>query len=599
MKNKFLITMMVILGFMLININCSSGDSEENLTNPSSSSSESTMTLSGSISVDSTAASGYGVVVQNNSTGEVGLSSVGSDGSFSTTISSSITSSAYVEGSNSILAATTPSFTVSIVDANGSYVTPVAFGSSNTNTAFSTDTSTDLGGLDITTSGGKAIIPISSNVNSDKVDSNYVTTVDSNGIANGIKNNVGKGGTILGSGDLVSDSKNLDRDKDGIPNIFDADNIDVGLADAFKNGNDYDVAKNEGIPSTKHLESSNAWYEMKVSANDPKDLMRFYSGTDKATARNRSEKLVFIFNEKSDNAITSIKLNTAASPSWVTGAKSGAGLWKDQDYAVICNASNPNEKCRGDIYPNAEIKVGEAFFFDISYSDGSKDTVMKSFTFRFDNIPKLVKYGNSSGAADAITHCAGKGTSTPASTGGYCTIDYTNTDIQGDAGGITFDASGDPSGNGNTPIQFDASQDLELYFEPPKDESGNFLNHERLNKFAFEIFYETPSQIQASSTDFTGTFVCDTGGTKNLNTSFTDCVKSDGAGHDYTYSWNTSGRWEAIVTGYTSDNMYKITIPKGILVATVNSTAINRYKIDIAPQKNGANAAVMLYFRRQ
>ncbi len=151
-------------------------------------------------------------------------------------------------------------------------------------------------------------------------------------------------------------------------------------------------------------------------------------------------------------------------------------------------------------------------------------------------------------------------------------INYVFTNIPrliqyGDSGALTEFAPG--SG-----IQFDGSQDLVLEFQPPTDDTGAYITG--LDYF-FEIFYIA--------------------GTSQLDVDGSATWSSPPAGFDagrqvYEVSASALGSLSA-------DNTYTVTLPKEMFPDTVTlsdgSTAtVTEYKIDIAAQKNGNNAALMI-----
>ena len=138
----------------------------------------------------------------------------------------------------------------------------------------------------------------------------------------------------------------------------------------------------------------------------------------------------------------------------------------------------------------------------------------------------------------------------------------------------TFDINGaTDNGTWDHPIRSDGAQDLVLVFKPPVDENGNAISQ---LDYAFEVFYQDGSGAQIE-------------------------VDGDATWTTPIANW-TPERYEIAAASLAlAGGLYTVTLPKEIFPDTVvdtngSSQAVGFYKIDIAPQKNGNNSAIMLAF---
>ena len=257
-------------------LSCAKSDSGIAETAPS-------ISLSGSLSLSSGSAANYAVVVQDTSTKELSIGTVSSDGSFSVSLSSSLSAAARFNKqarpvSPAWSAGDTPSSTnsatVSIVDSNGTFIAPVTFGDasgSSVATAFKPEEGKNFGTIPLTVSSGSVTAPpkAAGITDSANIDNSYSAGVNSSGVPNGT-NSKGKIKTgsdqtsALASSSLVSDSNHRDRDKDGVPDLFDGDNENEAISDALKDSGNYSRVEQEGVPSSSGIDKINVWYQMKV-----------------------------------------------------------------------------------------------------------------------------------------------------------------------------------------------------------------------------------------------------------------------------------------------------------------------------------------------
>ena len=118
---------------ILFFIGCTKNDSGITGATPS-------VSLSGTLALSSGSAANYAVVVQDTSTKELSIGTVSSDGSFSVSLSSSLSAAARFNAQARQFRImgqqgdpSTNSATVSIVDSNGTFIAPVTFSDASAN----------------------------------------------------------------------------------------------------------------------------------------------------------------------------------------------------------------------------------------------------------------------------------------------------------------------------------------------------------------------------------------------------------------------------------------------------------------------------------
>ena len=217
--------------------------------------------------------------------------------------------------------------------------------------------------------------------------------------------------------------------------------------------------------------------------------------------------------------------------------------WSDVDYEF--DATDDVGRFEAFVRPNEEMQAGDTFTVLVTYDDGTSEFYTRMINYVFKNIPTLVEYGP---AGDALT-----------------AFDITDATVNGTM---------------EHPILFDGTQDLELVFNPPVDETGAYLTD---LWYDFAVFFE------------------DAEGGDQLNNDI-----------------DVAATWATLPTGFdggtyrvelsdlvlSADNTYSVTLPSEIFVDTVtlnDSTTANvgRYKIDITAEAPSGNAAIMLTFEKE
>ena len=279
----------------------------------------------------------------------------------------------------------------------------------------------------------------------DLVADDVTARVDEHGVPVGVAG-LGKGTEAMGT---PSDNprQGLDRDRDGLPDLFDADNDGDGVVDDFDDDGGDDAGAKAGF-------RLNFFMNLKISEENADT---YYTGTtsDRETALAKDTVITFEVVEEPDHspAITAVRLLDRVAPSYVgsmTVLHSGE-LWSASDYAFDENG----DRFEAFVVPHAMIDAGDTFMVAVELEDGTTRLCYSMINYVFTNIPRLIRYG--------------------------------------DAGAMTAYAAG-------TGIQFDGSKDLVLEFQPPVDETGAWITG---LDYVFSIFYYvggSQASVDASAT---------------------------------------------------------------------------------------------------
>jgi hypothetical protein len=368
----------------------------------------------------------------------------------------------------------------------------------------------------------------------DQTNAELTARLNSDGVPVGVPN-VGKGDDALFNG--VPPVGGPDRDRDGLIDMVDADDDGDGIVD------DFDADTATGGPG-----SANFFMNLKIGSDH---ASTYYTGSQTAIdARLATDTVITmeVLNSAfAGQTITSVQCQTSPAPSYISSTQkmtdTPGGLtyspWSDSSYLF----DSADDRWQAFVIPGAAMAAGDMFTVEITFDDGSTTLVSRMINYVFKNIPKLIQYGKS-GALNAF-----------------------------DVNSATV------NGSPNNPIPFDGTQDLVLVFEPPVDELGTPITN---LDYKFEVFYY------------------DAAGSTQLNESI-----------DGSATWPTAiTNWDPQSQVYSvqasaltlAGGAYTVSLPKEILPDTVTTgsgnTAVSYYKIDIAAQKNGNNAAIMLAYRK-
>ena len=432
-------------------------------------------------------------------------------------------------------------FVVTILGPDGRTVGPVVFDTTDGTTGIAPAGETSLGEIELPPDPTTEPIEPGSDADvDDMLDDGVYARVDGNGVPVGLASH-GKGDAALTDS---AGSDEADADHDGLIDIFDADDDGNGTVDDFDG---------TGAVGGELSDMQVSFFmNLKIS---PEDAQTYYAGTAAEISDRLAVDTVITFDVNTEpsatRTITGANLLGTPGPAYlptvdqVTDSANGLvySTWADEGYAF--DATEDTGRFEAFVRPNEEMQAGDTFTVLVTFDDGNSEYFTRMINYVFKNIPKLVEYGPSGGAMTA------------------------------------FDIS-DPGVNGTTehPILFDGTQDLELVFNPPVDETGAYLTD---LWYDFAVFFhdETDGQQLNDSIDVSATWA-------TLPTGF------DGG----TY------RVEASALTLSANNTYTLALPHEIFVDTVRlddgTTAnVGQYQIDITAEAPSGNAAIMLAIQKR
>jgi hypothetical protein len=322
-----------------------------------------------------------------------------------------------------------------------------------------------------------------------------------------------------------------DRDGDGIIDILDADTDGDGLA------NDLDTG------TALNLQLPGFFMNLKVGAER---AHVYYQGTPTEIDAALQEDTIITMELRGSNPPTSAKINPVPGPGWLAGAEHQTGSlpltygsWSADAYAFDRVGSGSSAYLQAFVKPKALMQAGNLFHVEATSGTGVVKHQFRVVSYVWKNIPRLVSYGP---AIDTVT---------------------------------TYTV---PTGGPAPALTFADGENLVLTWKVPVDEVGDPIK----TGYRLEFFYENASgqvnpQINAAATWTTPVSGFSTGVQFMMDLSEADL----------------EGSWDDVEGTYTA------TIPSGVFPTVVtltdgSTTTITGYKIDIAAQKNGNNAAVML-----
>ena len=473
----------------------------------------------------------YTVVAQSNETGTIYRDETDANGDFTIDLPAEEDGHAFV---------------VTILGPDGHAVGPVVFDTSGSNgvTGVKPDGDTSLGTVDLPDDPATAPILTGTDVGTalaGLLDPNVSARLNEHGVPVGLES-VGKGtGAVNASG---TGNGQADADRDGLIDLFDADNDGNGVVDEFEQH-----STDSGAPVGVDFRPYTTVYCAAEAA------VVMYSGTPTQVrdTRIQNNNIVFFLNSTGTHQIAAARILEAPAPAYLEqiqipaahdGGTQNMVLWSTTGYAL-----DPEPGSSGFwicVRPGTDVLAGDIFTAEVTFQDGTVEQYSKMFNYTFVNIPKLMQYGTA---------------------GNLQAFDVTNTVI---------------NGRPEQPIPFDGAQDLVLVVQPPVDDTGAFVTG---MKYSFTIFYERydgPGQnMQYHDINYSATL-------PSPPDSFFD------------------GQYDVQDSTLTlaADNTYTFTLPHEIFVDTVTFNdgtqgAVNRYKIDINAQHVAAKASVMLSFAKQ
>lgn len=336
---------------------------------------------------------------------------------------------------------------------------------------------------------------------------------------------LGKGADAQGA---VTDNPRqaCDADQDGMIDVFDADNDGDGTIDDFDNdGGD----GSDGV-------FINIFMNLKI---DETRAGTYYGSVSESIDEALETDTVITFEVRGeaglDSAITAARVLETPGPAYLpncTVLSNGpeAALWSASGYALMPDGDNHFQQW---VVPHDLLDAGDTFTVEVTLADGSTRQYARMINYVFRNIPRLVEHG-------------------PAGARGE------------------YDSS--------APLELDRSQDLELVFNPPIDETGAYLFD---LDYRFEIFYQAAGGQQLNG---------------EIDGAATWPAAPEGFRSDVL-------SYDVVASGLTlsGDNTYTISLPAELFPASVqlkdgSSASVASYKVDVAAQRNGNNAAIMLNF---
>ena len=186
--------------------------------------------------------------------------------------------------------------------------------------------------------------------------------------------------------------------------------------------------------------------------------------------------------------------------------------------------------------PHAFMNTGDTFTVEVSFDDGTVGVYSRMINYVFKSIPKLIKIGE----PGALVAYNGPGT-----------------------------------------VQFDGTKDLVLEWAPPVDDFGNLIVG---IPYFMEVFYYDGSHQQINNIDFSSNWP----------------TPPAGWGPQSTFYLVDA----AAVTTPSAGGTFTVTLPKEIFVDQLrlndsSNVDVHSYKVDIAAQRNGNNAALMFPLEKQ
>ncbi len=421
-------------------------------------------------------------------------------------------------------------FMVTVIGPDSQALGPVVFDDDGTNgyTGLMLDGAADLGTFDAPDAPGDAPLAPGADADLDNatVPDDVTARLDDNGVPVGVATH-GKGADAQGDPSDNPDQQ-LDADQDGLIDSYDADDDADGTVDDF----DPDAALSP-IP----IEGVQLFFFMNLKI-DSSLAQVFFTGDEPGIAEVLKNNTVITYELKNSSTarnVTAVRLIGPPAPTppyqpLMTVLHTGAP-WSDIGYAF--DNPGPNH-FQAFATPHDFMNAGDAFTVEVTYDDGTIGVYTRMINFVFKSIPKLVNAG-APGALSPVT--------------------------------------------GPETILFDGTQDLQLEWNPPVDETGALLVG---LPYRFEIFFHDAGGAQINDIDGAATW-------PTPPTGFSI----------YSLAYETGTPFSTL----SASNTFTVTLPNGIFVDTVQTStgpvAVDHYVIDIAAQNNGNNAALKMSYKKQ
>ena len=365
----------------------------------------------------------FGVIVQSAETGKTYAGQTDDNGDFSIEIPDDETGD---------------TFAVTVLTPEGQPAGPVIFGQAGSQgfTGLDLSESKDLGTVMFPQDNtATPILPgDDSDVTEDDVDGELVARLDDNGVPVGVST-FGRGDDALADG---GSNAVVDRDRDGMIDLFDADDDGDGTVDDF----DDDAVLNPGEADGVNV---NFFMNLKI---DDVQATAYFSGDTAGIETSLKTDTVITFEVSAQASlgknITAARIIAppAPAPSYLPimtlATTSPSTLWSTASYALRPDGTNHFQEW---VVPNDFMNTGDTFTVEISYDDGTVGVYSRMINYVFKSIPKLINVGPP-GALVAF--------------------------------------------NGPAEIEFDGTQDLAFEWAPPVDDFGHLMV---AIPYRFEVFY--------------------------------------------------------------------------------------------------------------
>ena len=336
----------------------------------------------------STVAESYIVVAQSADSGEMKFATTDSSGDFSITV------------------ATGESWTLNIIDSNAEYTGPVIMSSMEGHQAamaLMTSTNIDLGDIAINSTSG--LISPSEEVTTTLIDTSEVARTDVDGVPVGVGNS-GKGTDAEYSGELAS---GYDTDKDGLPNVFDADNDGDGTIDELDSGSGLLA---EAVIGNDNVDAVDLSSQLSLSYNDtnnfnPADNSALFIAINPSTT---------IVDDVVSVEVTSVS-NRYANATLITPSGSSETYpadgtsWAAGGYQLYNVLEGDTVRYIAWINPLTQPQAGDTFVFRLTYNDESYEEFAKMINYSFSTVASLSAY--SVGTGESVTAPAQNDSSNP------------------------------------------------------------------------------------------------------------------------------------------------------------------------------------------
>ena len=422
-------------------------------------------------------------------------------------------------------------FMVNVMMPDGQPAGPVIFGNSGNQgyTGLQLDGDADLGNIPFPDDPTLApIVPGNdSTIDPNAVLTGIVARLDANGVPLGVPE-FGRGDDALG--DKSNDAnQQLDADRDGMIDLFDADDDGDGIIDDF----DDDAELNPGESGL----FVNFFMNLKI---DDVQATAFFNGDVPGIENCLKNNTVITFEVKAESTlgknITACRIigPPAPTPAYMPlTTVQGGKLWSTASYDIPLYATNHYQEWAT---PHDFMNTGDTFTVEVTFDDSTVGVYSRMINYVFKSIPKLINIG----APGALAAYNGPGT-----------------------------------------VTFDGTKDLVIEWAPPVDDFGNLIVG---IPYQMELFFYDASHQQIDDIDFSATWPTPPTGWGPQNLFYF----VDGSA----------------VTTLSAGNTFTVTLPKEIFADTVHVTGgtdvnVAEYKLDIAAQRNGNNAALMFPLKKQ